>query len=429
MPEIQLRWPDPWKPVYVTRDLLLLREGEDPLPVLQMRLIELIPGCLYEIPSREESEVLDRVRELRPGKLLSRNLNVTKRKNGEDAQKDPARQCFISYDGAYKARRGLGRADRRGKGIEIPDLRSWDGTFEKLIRTSWELRRGTQAERAEFVLVAVHAAEDHIHVLDEDKKRALGRTLQTLSWKDQPECIPLICFAGHNRLIARIQAVRGIGRRMSLRELVLEHYLDRLREICHDVAFSQEYRLRKQWMAPGPKRTPRLVRQEAEKLEDAARRLRLIVTRPFSRAFTRVAADMDEAARLLREAAAGRNGDTIERVRELIGRIYRSMKLLEYHWQLEEVMLQAAVLQDRNDTPSDAQQSMWHDELRFVHRRLTSVEKLTGRRLEEGFARPVLPHVVPHVHLADVHLMRQSSDGGPDLKTMYDELRTACDPL
>jgi hypothetical protein len=105
------------------------------------------------------------------------------------------------------------------------------------------------------------------------------------------------------------------------------------------------------------------------------------------------------------------------------------MKQLEYHWQLEEIMLQAAVLQDCNKKPSDSQQSLWHDELRFVHRRLTSVEQLTGKRLEEGFARPVLPHVVPHVHLADVHLMRQSVDGGPDLEKMYDELRTACEPL
>ncbi|MBI5793505.1 hypothetical protein HZA87_00230 [Candidatus Uhrbacteria bacterium] len=426
---MQLHWPDPWKPVYVVRDFMLLRDGEDPLPVLQMRLVELIAGCLYEIPARQGDERLDRFRELRPGKLLSRNLNVTRRKNGEDAQKDPARQCFISYDGVYKARRGLGRADRRAKGIEIPDLTRWDGTFDALMRTSWRLRRAEDGEQAEFVLVAVGAAKKREHVLDEDKRRALGRTLQTVSLKDRPECIPLVCFAGHNRLIARIQAVRGIGRRMSLREIVLEHYLDRLREICREVSFSQEYRLRKMWLAPGPKRTPKAVRQEAQRLEDAARRLRLIVTRPFSRSFARVADDMDEAARILREAANGRNGDTIDRAREVIGRIYRSMKQLECHWQLEELMLQAAVIQDRDDRPSDSQQDFWHGELRYVHRRLTSVDRLTGKRLEDGFARPVLPHVVPHVHLADVHLMRQTSDGGPDLPRMYEEMRTACDPL
>lgn len=428
MAHFQLRWPDPWAPVYVVRDFMLLRDGEDPLPVVQMRLIELIPGCLYEIPAREPHDHLDRVKELRTGKLLSRNLKISKRKNGEAAEEED-KQCLISYDGIYKARRGLGRADRRGKGIEIPDLKNWDGSFNTLMRTSWELRRAEPEEKAEFVLVAVGAVERHVRVLDEDKRKALGRTLQTVSLRDRPECIPLVCFAGHNRLIARIQAVRGIGRRMSLRELVLEHYIDRLREICHDVAISQEYRLRKHWLVPGPKRTPRIVRQEADQLEAAARRLRLIVTRPFSRAFARVADDMDEAAKLLREAANGRNGDTIERVKEIIGRIYRSMKQLEYHWQLEEIMLQAAVLQDRNDTPSVSQQSTWHEELRFVHRRLTSVNNLTHKRLEDGFKRPVLPHVVPHVHLADVHLMRQLSDGGPDLEKMYEELRTACDPL
>jgi len=424
----QLRWPDPWCPVYVTRDFMLLRDGEDPLSVVQMCLIELIPGCLYEIQTREADERLDRVRELRPGKLLSRNLKISKRKNGNTTEEE-AKQCFISYDGIYKARRGLGRADRRGKGIEIPDLKRWDGTFDTLMRTSWELRQLGEGERAEFVLVAVSAAEKRRSVLDDDKVKALGRTLQTVSLKDRPECIPLVCFAGHNRLIARIQAVRGIGRRMSLREIVLEHYIDRLREICREVSVSQESRLRKEWLAPGPSRTPKTVRKEAERLEDAARRLRQITARPFNRAYTRVADDMDEAAAILREAANGRNGTTIDRAREVIGRIYRSMKQLEYHWQLEEIMLQAAVIQDRNDTPSDSQQSFWHEELRFVHRRLTSVDKLTGKRLEDGFKHPVLPHVVPHVHLADVHLMRQMSDGGPDLEKMYEELRTACDPL
>lgn len=428
MSHFQLRWPDPWAPVYITRDFMLLRDGEDTFPIVQMRLIELIPGCLYEIPAREANESLDRVRELRPGKILSRNLKISKRKNG-DAAENEDKQCFVSFDGIYKARRGLGRADRRGKGIEIPDLKNWDGTFETLIRTSWELRRGTPGEKVEFVLVAVGAAERHIHVLDEDKRKALGRTLQTVSWKDQPECIPLVCFAGHNRLIARIQAVRGIGRRMSLRELVLEHYIDRLREICREISVSQDYRLRRAWLSPSPKRTPKVVREEARQLEHAAARLRQIATRPFSRTFTRVAADMDEAARLLREAASGRNADTITKAKEVIGRIYRSMRQLEYHWQLEEIMLQAAVLQDRKDSPSGSQQSMWHEELRFVHRRLTSIDSLTKKRLEEGFKRPVLPRVVPHVHLADVHLMRQRSDGGSDLEKMYEELRTACEPL
>lgn len=412
----------------VARDFTLLRDREGPLAVEGMRLIELIAGCLYEIPPQRAGAGLEQIKELRAGKILSRNLKVSKRMNGGTLEEE-GQQCFISYDGVYKARRGLGRADRRGQGSEIPDLQRWDGTFETLMRTSWELRRSGEDERAQFVLVAVQSAQAHERVLDEDKRRALSRTLQTVSLKDRPECIPLVCFAGHNRLIARIQAVRGIGRRMSLRELVLEHTIDRLREICREVSISQEYRLRKPWMAPGPKRTPRLVRQEAERLEDAARRLRLIGLRPLNRSFVRAANDLAEAARLLREAAAGRNGDTIDCAREVIGRVYRSMRQLECHWQLEEILSLLASLRDRGETLSPSQQLAWHEELRLVHRRLTTVDRLTGKRLEDGFVHPVLHRVVPHVHLADVHLMRSLRDGGPNLEKVYEELRTACEPL
>ncbi len=453
-------WPDPQEPKIITRDLTVLRnrrrrikKGEakpEPLVLRGVRLIELIPHCLYEVPV-DCHEMTNSVRELRPGCILSRNLKLSERLNGgriEEEVKQPRRplgsglrpsqseasEVFISYDGVYKARRGVGHADRRYRSREIPVNKKLAGTLDELMRTSWELHKVDEDGHQAFVLVAVTAAKDYGKPIDQTKRRAQARTLQAGTLVDtrgqfNPGRIPLICFAGEHEIASRIQAVRGIGRRMSFREAVLEHYIDRLREIVRDVSRSQQHRLRKEWLAQTSERTPKKVREEADRLEDAARRLCAVVTRPFSRSFTRSADDLDAAARLLREAANGRNGDSILKAKELIGQVFRATIQQECHWRLEEVLLQLGVLEDRGEKLEASRQLMWHDELRSVHHKLVSVEPITGRRLEHGFRGPVLQRVVPHVHLADAYLMRALRQGGSDLESMKEELDKAVEPL
>lgn len=435
-------WPDPQTPKVVVRDLTVLRNRRRPvkkneskpvpLVLRGVKLIELIPHCLFEVPV--DCHALSAgARELRAGCILSRNLKVSERLNGGSVQ-EQVDQVFISYDGVYKARRGVGHADRRYRSREIPANKKLSGSLDELVRTSWELHKVDEDGRQAFVLIATRAAKDYGTPIDETKVRAQARALQAGTLNDitgrfNPGRIPLICFAGEHELASRIQAVRGIGRRMSFREAVLEHFIDRLREIVLEVSRSQQHRLRNEWLAPGPNRTPKYVRQEADRLTDAAMRLRAIVTRPFSRSFHRSADDLDAAAQLLREAAGGRNGDTILQAKELIGQVLRATIQLECHWRLEEILLQLGILEDRGEKLEDSRQLMWHDELRSIHHRLVSVEPITGKRLEHGFRGPVLQRVVPHVHLADAYLMRVLSQGGPDLVTMKEELDKAVEPL
>lgn len=328
----------------------------------------------------------------------------------------------------------MGHADRRYRSREIPANKKLAGTLDELVRTSWELHKVDEDGRIAFVLVAVRAATNYGKPIDETKRRAQARTLQAGSIIDttgrfNPGRIPLICFAGEHEIATRIQAVRGIGRRMSFREAVLEHYIDRLCEIVREVSRSQQYRLREAWLAPTKERTPRKVREEADQLEFAAKRLRSVATRPFIRSFTRSAHDLDEAAKLLREAANGHNGDTILKAKELIGQVYRATVQQECHWRLEEVILQLGILEDRAEELEDSRQLLWRDELRAVHRILVGVEPITGKRLEHGFKGPVLQRVIPHVHLAGAHLMRILAQGGPDLVAMKDHLDKAVEPL
>lgn len=443
MPEsLVFQWPDPQEPKLVTRDLTVLRNRRrrvkrgqpkpEPLVLRGAKLIELIPHCLYEVPV-DCHEVAKGVRELRAGCILSRNLKLSERLNGGPVEEE-VKQVFVSYDGVYKGRRGVGHADRRYRSREIPANKMLAGTLDELVRTSWELHKVDEDGREAFVLIAVQAAKKYGSPIDETKLRAQARTLQAGELIDtkgrfNPGRIPLICFAGEHEIASRIQAVRGIGRRMSFREAVLEHYIDRLREIVRDVSRSQQYRLREEWLAPNKERTPKLVRQEADRLADAATRLRAIVSRPFSRSFTRSANDLDATAQLLREAANGRNGDTIDRAKELIGQVFRATVQQECHWRLEEVLLQLGILEDRGDQLEPSRQLMWRDELRAVHKILVSEEPITGKRLEHGFKGPVLQRVIPRVHLAGVHLMRVLAQGGPDLVTMKEELDKAVEPL
>lgn len=439
---INFRWPDPQEPKIITRDLTVLRNRRrrvkkneskpEPLVLRGVKLIELIPHCLYEVPI-DCHETAEGVRELRAGCILSRNLKLSERLNSGPVEED-VKQCFISYDGVYKARRGVGHADRRYRSREIPANKRLAGSLDELVRASWELHKVDEDGHEAFVLIAVQAAKRYGKPIDGTKVAAQKRTLQAGTLIDtkgrfNPSRIPLICFAGENKIASRIQAVRGIGRRMSFREVVLEHYIDRLREIVQDVSRSQQHRLREEWLAPSLKRTPKLVRQEAERLEDASKRLRTIVTRPFSRSFTRSADDLDAAAQLLREAANGRNGNTILNAKELIGQVFRATIQLDCHWRLEEVLLQLGILEDRGDQLEASRQLMWHDELRAVHKILVRVELTTGKRLEHGFKGPVLQRVIPHVHLADAHLMRVLAHGGSDLVTMKEELDKAVEPL
>ena len=416
-------WPDTLAPVFVTRDLTVLRENHKPLPLRAVRLIELLPGCLYEIPLCD-SNVHDGVRELRHGRILSLNLKVTRSLKGDDAGE--LAQCFVSYDGVYKARRGLGRIGRRGSSLEIPDLKKWSCALDEMMHASWELKREETGDRAKFKMVVAGIVNGHIEVRDQDKRGALELTRQASTrWNSEGDgSIPLLCLEGQGHLASRIQAVRGIGRRMSLREAVLEAYIDRLREIVMNVASAQEVRLADTWLASGTDRTPRKVREEASRLAAEALRLRQISARPFSGSFAHIAQDLETSAGLLREAADGRNGDTILRAKEGFSRAYRATKLRDAHWELEELLLQASILVDRRDMLHPVRREIWHHDLRAIHGRLTHDEPITGKPLDYGFKRPILKSVVPHVHLADVYLMGRI---GTDLENVIYELKTACE--
>lgn len=434
-PKFPFRWPDPHDPRFVTRDLTLMRgkskglKSGPPLRLQGIRLIELIPHCLYLVPQDAHPDASGEPR-LRAGAVLSRNLALSERLS--DDASFPADQAFVSYvDGVFDARRGVAYADRRYRTHEIPANQKLAGTLDQLIRMSWTLTSDNEDGQGAFVLVAAEAAQDYGTPVNPDKVAAKERVVQASSVTDtlgrfNPGRIPLICFAGKNRVRDRVQAVRGIGRRMGFREAVLEHSIDRLREIAQAVQMSQEHRLRAKWMREGPVRTPARVRSEAQRILLAADRLDLVVARPFARVFGRCVADMRQAGHHLSIAAERSNPSFIDLAREDIERVYRSMVLSECHWRMQNVLLAASLVQQAGEDVSASQSEAWSAELDDVHTVLTHDDPLTGVPLDRGFQTPVLARIAPRVQLAHVHLNRI---GGADLPTVIQELHEAVEPL
>ena len=211
---------------------------------------------------------------------------------------------------------------------------------------------------------------------------------------------------------------------MSFRELVLEHYIDCARATYRDVFRSQKFRLRFDWLKNSD-RTPKKVRAEAQQIAQEAIRLRSFIARPFSRVFAESASDLDEAAKLLQQAASERKAEMIVQAQQQIGQVYRAMKLMDLHWYLEELLFQVAILQEHKAIAVSFQQQHWHQELQSIYRQFTTIEPLTGKHLEHGFTRPVLEQVVPHVQLADQFLMQNPLD----LCEVRKELKAACEPF
>jgi hypothetical protein len=187
--------------------------------------------------------------------------------------------------------------------------------------------------------------------------------------------------------------------------------------------------LRQEWLTQGFGFTSQLIMDEAMHLEADVRRVSSIVTPAFYRGLTQIMQDAQEAGRLLQEAGQDHRATKIDSAKQIIGRLWRQMKLWDYHLQLEEFLFLSRLLQQRTDPLSHIRKEIWNQELQWIHYRLTSQDTLTGKRLEEDAPSSFLYRVVPHVHLAQIYLMRQESDGGPDISSLCEELQAACEPL
>ena len=426
--EPDVEWPKIDKPIYTVRDLTLVSRKDhkksEPEVVQGVRLEVLVNMCLYVVTEDHHG--------LRRGQILSRNLDLTRKLGG--SVEEIASQCFVRYDGVNDARRGIGRIDGNYKRVEAPDVSEWRKKLDWMMRQAWTLHR-EDADQAGYAWVAEEVVRKHRGVKNAKKVEALEKTAQAASRQDRlgrlnPGRIPLLVGAAEDRLFDRMQHMRGIGRRMDWRAVVLEHYIDQLRSKCLEVQRDAEQKLKAETIF-GKKRTTGSVRRAAEEMRAYAQHLRGFHARPFIRALTHVAHDLDEAARVIEHAAESRDAGKIKEVGVVLRRIYRSMRLLEVHWLLEEVLVLVAEAVHRKRVIENPSCAKCARELKHVFNTLSRPDAFTREPLEEGFARQMILRVRTFVNIAQLALEAQAraDTEREHTRTAYHYLKEACAPF
>ncbi|MBI2475463.1 hypothetical protein HYV69_03510 [Candidatus Uhrbacteria bacterium] len=353
---------------------------------------------------------------------------MTRRKGGDTTE--PSEQVFVRYKSIFDARRGIGRVYGRYNEIEIPELRRWKIDTDWLLRTSWTLHRATKEQEEQFVWQAERRIREHERDKSEIKIDALKRFVKISTLTDSlgrrnTTMIPLVCCAVDRSLEARTQQVRGIGRRMDWRAVVLEYVIDQLQTECRSIRRATQEALQASDIF-GQNRTPKSLRIRANRISDYIRFLKTVQVRTFTRVFNHVVSELEEAAELLHDTADKRNTQHLERVRLLFGKIYRSMILLEQHWRLEEVLIVVSSHVHNVEVLSADQIRLFTEELDEVHRTLTNQDPVTGVHIDTDFETDVLPTVVGSVLSCLTNLR---GEGGVFLPSLYNDLKTACKPL
>lgn len=423
--EPDVKWPVLEQPVIVTRDLTLVlrKKGKaksKSIPLVGVKLEVLVNMCLYIVC--EDSE------HLRCGKVLSRNLDMTKKRGG--SVDDIASHCFISYDGVNEARRGIGRIDGNYKLIESPNLSEWRKELDWMMRQAWTLHRD-DADETQYVWRAESVVKRHRGVVNERKVEALEKTRKAASRMDKiprrnTGMIPLLCGAADDRLFKRMQDIRGIGRRMDWRGAVLENYIDQMRSKCLEIERAVEQRLSADTVF-GPKATRANVLKSASRMRDYAQHLRGFHVRPFTRALAHVAKDLESAAVLMESNLR----DNMEPAKAMLRRIYRSMRVLEIHWRIEEVLVLVSEAFNRKRRVQGDALLNCIIELKRAHADLSRKDPFTKEWLEEGFERQVTFRPKQYINLAWLALNQQMADSNNRLhtNTAYEYIKEACLPF
>ncbi len=413
-------FPDLKNPTYATQTLVVCQAKQEHRTIT-LSVIVLVPSCLFLVEKDVEG--------LRAGQILSRNLELT-RESGLDPDV-VEQQIFVVFNSLFDASRAFGRIDPRYRTREIPELRSWETDADWMMRQSWTIDQVGPDEEAKFVARADERAARHLKDRNKGKVLARDRTAQAGSIEDKTGRrnsgrIPLLCGSVERGLQKRTQAVRGIGRRMDWRAVVVQHYLDQLRSECFAIRrAAQSALLTKKIFEPGSRSAPEM-RKLAERMTSYAQTLKTLCARPFTRRFTHVARELEEASKLLVESASMRNGASADLAKTQLEITYRSMCLFEEHWRIEEMLATASHCLHDKQSLTQHQVTVMHSEQEQILDRLTHPEPVTGSLIHEGFKRP------DTVEDAVLHLRSCIEDLKTvplDLKQFVAHLKAVCKPL
>ena len=222
----------------------------------------------------------------------------------------------------------------------------------------------------------------------------------------------------------RLQAMRGIGRLLDWRAVVLENVADQIRVECRRVQETAKQTFCSPEVA-GKDHPHRELRKRAMQLNRDAGFFRNFQIKPFNRGYVHLARELDEASRYLLEATGMKSKEAIIHARLRLSRIYRSITLLEQYCRLEEWLLVILDHRNRGESLTAEKSRLCLEELTDIHRLLTSPDALTQRPIDEGFRPDILPVVTGYIFLS---CRLFDNPKGVDLVDLCTHLQAACHP-
>jgi hypothetical protein len=398
--EPRVIWPNLSNPVIIRRDLTIMVSAKgsnkkEPVLIENIKLEILVNNTLYV--AREN------VGGVFVGHILSRNMGLTAKVQQNLALRQD--HVFQQFRSINDLRRAYSRINPKYHLLSHYEAKHVSGSNFDLENMSWVLSNMCSEDGVGFIW---HPAQLDLNLVVSN------------SSVSSREISPKILKRSREYLQG-IHRLRGVGRMMEHRAVVLEVYLAQLHEKCISIR-SYVMELLNSNELFGHSRTNSLVRKAVENVDRYSNEVHQISIRPFKRSLSYVVLDLQEASHLMSSAADQLNASMMTSAGDALRRVYRSMILLQQHWVLEEILLIVAWYQNQKQVISSQRIEFIHKRLVGVYDVLTRADVFTGQRLDEGFRHQILESVVGRLVLVKSEFCKSSLN----LKEVYKQLKYAC---
>lgn len=382
--EPRVIWPELDSPVIVIRDITIMHSSvgsskkRKPTLIQDIELEVLVNNALYV--ARQEAQGI------RKGQILSRNMKLTK-----DLKRDTSivsQHVFQRFDSINDVRRAYSRINPKYNLVTIPSMRDWIIQSDYLQKAFWVLSEANSFENSDYVWAPYQLdleLEDQARLKQKSALRKRGMSPPS-SWRSR-------------EFVSKMHHLRGVGRRMQWRAVVLETYLDQLHSKCREIRTYSKNKLDSSELF-GTDRTTRRALKHAADIHRLSKALKAIHVRPFSRALNNVSLDLEEVAGFIKQAVKKLDPTFMDGANTTLRRVYRSIVLLEQHWLLEEILLIIAWYKHTKQSVPQANKILISNQLEEIFHLLTKEDLFTGECLEKGFRNKMLEVVIRHLQLA-----------------------------
>lgn len=395
----------------------------------------LIPKSMYVL-----MQIPDGMQGFKPGQVLVRNLELTRRAHGAKASYD--QQIFVRYDNLFDAYRAMMRLRPHYDGVEVPEMQNWLQDSDKMMHLAWELTAVDIGSHVEYQAIGYAKARKHARVRNDDKKHAVKKTVKATSVQDvrgrfNAGRLPLVLLSVDTALWKRIRAARGIGHRMDFRAVVLELVIMKLLYEAKTAQEGLKHLLRRGGIFDSPRKPSEILRV-CETMRMTADALSRLAFRPFKHVFDHCVKDMYSAIAFMEASLGGtpecpqgthatRDPMQLAYAKVSLNRAYRSLEMIKFAWLIQELLVTVSGIYHRKEILSLECAKQLGDSVLEIQGLMRTADTFTSESWEKDFRNPVLDRVDESLACAEDKM----SFGGSraDLALARKHLKAALAPL